>query len=148
MQRTGGELEASQRCRREHPCDRGTDGDYGQHGHQRVARDEDEYEVGDDLYMHAHKIVTWPARRRTKEERAYVHIMQICNGARMHASHRVHMAYTSAMTMFMIADFWMPSLDEQSSALSALGQGTRAPSMQPLFDSRANRAALSSSIVG
>ena len=58
MQRTGGELEASQRCRREHPCDRGTDGDYGQHGHQRVARDEDEYEVGDDLYMHADKIGT------------------------------------------------------------------------------------------
>ena len=31
--------------------------------------------------------------QENKEERAYVHIMQICNGARMHASHRVHIAY-------------------------------------------------------
>ena len=45
MQRTDVELEAHQECRRQHPCDRGADGDYGQHGHQRVARDEDEYKV-------------------------------------------------------------------------------------------------------
>ena len=70
MQRTTGELDASQGCRRQHPRDRGANGDYGQHGHQRVARDEDEYKVGDDLYMHAHKIGT------------YMH-MQICC-ARMH----------------------------------------------------------------
>ena len=72
--------------------------------------------------------------QENREEQAYTcpsHMhMLLCNGARMHASHRVHMAYTSAMTMFMIADFWMPLLDEQNSAHSALGQGTRAPSMQ------------------
>ena len=71
--------------------------------------------------------------REEQASRAHLMHMQLCNGARMHASHRVHMWRTSAMTMFKIADFWMPSLDEQSSALSALGQGTRAPSMQPLF---------------
>ena len=82
MQRTTGELDVSQGCRRQHPRDRGANGDYGQHGHQRVARDEDEYKVGDDLYMHAHKIGT------------YMH-MQICQArACMYASsHCVHMAY-------------------------------------------------------
>ena len=50
MQRTDVELEAHSECRRQHPCDRGADGDHGQHGHQRVARDDDEYKVGADLY--------------------------------------------------------------------------------------------------
>ena len=33
VQRTDVELEAHQESRRQHPCDRGADGDYGQHGH-------------------------------------------------------------------------------------------------------------------
>ena len=71
MERTDVELEANQDCHRQHPCDRGADGDYGQHGHQRVASDEDEYKVGADLYMHMNEH-TW--MQDDKEEQAYVHL--------------------------------------------------------------------------
>ena len=91
MQRTDVELEAHSECRRQHPCDRGADGDYGQHGHQRVARDEDEYKVGADLCMHDNKVGTY---LNAGEQRvAGLRVLAEFNGARMHASHRVHMAY-------------------------------------------------------
>ena len=57
IQRTDVELEAHSESRRQHPCDRGADGDYGQHRHQHVARDDDEYKVGADLYMHKKTVI-------------------------------------------------------------------------------------------